>query len=346
MSLFDFSNARLDQVIVHRVGNAHEQEGIHTSKHTLKLSEEMNVLLMHYFLTPFKSEQLYHLKHNPDTSPNEILEPVAAIFSDPEKHFIKESAQLARKLYLHSHHPKVKGGEFYVVFLRDCIIDDEVADAIGMFKSETKETFLKIFQQEEDLQIGFEDGISINRLDKGCLIFNTEAERGYLVTIVDTINKKQEAAYWKDGFLQVTTRTDRYYQTGQLMELAVEVVKEAAEEGLEKPQQIAMVNRAVKYLKKNESFEEEDFVEEVFSEPNLVEKFKAKKKQFQKEQPDVELDRFEIAPKAIAPVQKKMKRVIKLDGNFSILIHGNGEGIEKGEAGGRHYYRIWFDQEK
>jgi hypothetical protein len=107
-----------------------------------------------------------------------------------------------------------------------------------------------------------------------------------------------------------------------------------------------MVNRAVKYLKKNESFEEDDFVEEVFSEPNLVEKFKAKKKKFQKEQPDVELDRFEIAPKAIVPVQKKMKRVIKLDGNFSILIHGNGEGIEKGEAGGRHYYRIWFDQEK
>jgi hypothetical protein len=345
--MFDFSNARLEKVIVHRVGNASEQEGIHTSRHPLQLPDEAAVLLMHYFLSPFKSELLYHLQHEAETHPNEIIAPLSAIFDDVDANFVRESSQLAKQLYLHSHHPKVKGGEFYVVFLRDCIIDDEVADAIGLFKSETKETFLKIFQQEDDLQIGFEDGISINRLDKGCLIFNTEADRGYLVTIVDAINKKQEAAYWKDGFLQVKTRTDKYYQTGQLMEMAVEVVKEAAGEGLEKPQQIAMVNRAVKYMKQNDAFEEDDFVEEVFHEqPDLVDKFKARKKQFESEHKDVKLDRFEISPKAIAPAQKKMKRVIKLDNNFSIVIHGNGEGIEKGETGGRNYYRLWFDQEK
>lgn len=347
MSIFDFSQARLEKVIVHRVGNASEQEGVHVSRHALHLSEQASALLQHYFLSSFKSEQLYHLQHDPDSHPNDILEPLTQIFNDPDNEFIAGSGQLARKLYLQSHHPKVKGGEFYVVFLRDCIVDDEVADAIGLFKSETKETFLKIFQQEDDLQIGFEDGISINRLDKGCLIFNTEADRGFLVTIVDALNKKQEAAYWKDGFLQVKQRADSYYQTGQLMELAVEVVKEAAENGLEKSKQITLVNKAVKYLKENDVYDEDDFTGEVFETKDLVEQFKSRKKQFQDEHRDVPMDRFEVAPKAIPAVQKKMKRVIKLDNQFSVYIHGNGDGLEKGEGPtGRKFYKLWFDEEK
>ncbi|MDR0604368.1 MAG: hypothetical protein LBG80_08720 [Bacteroidales bacterium] len=38
-----------------------------------------------------------------------------------------------------------------------------------------------------------EKGININKLDKGCLIFNTERENGYIVAVVDNTNKGTDA---------------------------------------------------------------------------------------------------------------------------------------------------------
>jgi hypothetical protein len=40
----------------------------------------------------------------------------------------------------------------------------------------------------------------INKLDKGCLIFNTEWENGDIVTVVDNTNKGVDAQYWIDVF--------------------------------------------------------------------------------------------------------------------------------------------------
>ena len=41
------------------------------------------------------------------------------------------------------------------------------------------------------------------------LIFNSEKESGYLVSIIDTTNKT-DAAYWKDDFLQVMPRENEW----------------------------------------------------------------------------------------------------------------------------------------
>jgi hypothetical protein len=37
-------------------------------------------------------------------------------------------------------------------------------------------------------------------MDKGCLIFNTTAETGYKILIIDNASKSNEAQYWKDEF--------------------------------------------------------------------------------------------------------------------------------------------------
>ena len=68
-------------------------------------------------------------------------------------------------LYEQSTHPKTKGGEFYTVYFKDCIIDGETADAVGLFKSENKDTFLKIFPSGEGFEIESQQGININKLD-------------------------------------------------------------------------------------------------------------------------------------------------------------------------------------
>ncbi len=66
---------------------------------------------------------------------------------------------LAAHLYEKSVYPKIKTGEFYVIYFKDCILDEHTADAIGLFKSENKETFLKIFQNTENFNIESEEGI-------------------------------------------------------------------------------------------------------------------------------------------------------------------------------------------
>lgn len=63
-------------------------------------------------------------------------------------------------------------------------------------------------------------GININKLDKGCLIFNTEKESGYVISIVDNTNKGNEAQYWKDEFLGVRPIANEFHQTNQFLGIA------------------------------------------------------------------------------------------------------------------------------
>lgn len=44
-------------------------------------------------------------------------------------------------------HPKINGGELYIAYFKDCVIDGQLTDGVGIFKSETKETYLRVFLQ-------------------------------------------------------------------------------------------------------------------------------------------------------------------------------------------------------
>ena len=56
--------------------------------------------------------------------------------------------------------PKSEAGEFYTVYFDDCIIDGETVDAVGLFKSENKDTFLKVFPSGNDFDVDSEQGIN------------------------------------------------------------------------------------------------------------------------------------------------------------------------------------------
>lgn len=143
---------------------------------------------------------------------NEVYMCVHEIFSNPNT-ILHQSIDLSKHLYEQSTHPKVKGGEFYVVYFEDCIVDGISTNAIGLFKSENKDTYLKIQHKSNGFMIESEKGISLNKLDKGCLIFNREKENGYVVAVVDNVNKGAEAKYWTDDFLHVRPRKDNFNQT-------------------------------------------------------------------------------------------------------------------------------------
>lgn len=344
---FTFIEAVIIDFYVHRVGNKIADEQYFIAKRGIHIDESLKTLLSHYFLSPFKSDELYSFSHSIDISLNEVYSCVNKIFGNPEELY-KQSINLTKHLYDQSVHPKIKVGEFYIVYFKDCILDGETLDAIGLFKSENKDTFIEIEQVKDGFDMESRQGININKLDKGCLIFNTEKESGYVLSIIDNTNKGSEAQYWKDDFLSVQPKKNEYHQTNQFLGITKQFVTKQLDEEFElsKADKIDFLNRSVDYFKKHETFDKNEFEEEVFGESNVIESFR-KFDQAYRQENEVELsDNFVISEQAVKKQARVFKSVLKLDKNFHIYIHGNRELIEQGtDENGRKYYKIYYENE-
>ena len=187
---FTFIEAVIADFYVHKVGNKIADEEYFIAKRNVDADDNLKMLLSHYFLSSFKSEELYRFNHDIELSLNEVYSCVCKIFNNPSSLY-EQSINLAKHLYNKSLHPKIKGGEFYVVFFKDCILHGESLNAIGLFKSESKDTFLEVEQIEDGFDIESRRGININKLDKGCLVFNIEKDKGFNISIIDNTNKKK-----------------------------------------------------------------------------------------------------------------------------------------------------------
>ena len=163
--MFEFTDTSLNKLIIHGIGKKSENEGVNKSSSPAVLDEETNDLLMSYFLNPFKSEEFYSFFHEEDIKQNTLFPLITEIFENPDL-LIEKSGDIAWHLYNVSSHPKINSGEMYVVYFKDVTVDDEVTDAIGIFKSETKETFLKVFEKNKNYEVGYDTGINIRKLEK------------------------------------------------------------------------------------------------------------------------------------------------------------------------------------
>jgi len=338
----------IESLTLHRVGNKSQEEGVRFSAAPMKVDEAVQSLLLQYFLTPFKSEEYFNLSHESDIALNEVYAYVSQIFGNPES-FHEQSVNLARHLYEVSTHPKIKSGELYVALLRDCIVDGEQVDAVGLFKSESKEVFLKVYPTSDSFEIEYEDGVNINKLDKGCLIFNSERENGYLVSVVDSVRQSGEAMYWRDSFLNIAPRRDIFHQTEQCLDLCKQFVTERMPENFktDRIDQADMLNKSVAFFRENTEFSFDEFANRVMERPEVIQSFKEFRDEYQDER-ELKLDeQFEISAPAVKKQSKIFKSVIKLDKNFHIYVHGNRQLIEKGydEQRGMNYYRIFFNDE-
>jgi hypothetical protein len=330
------------------VGNKSQEEDIKLSSAPVQVNEYLQSLLLQYFLSSFKSEEYFNLAHESDLTLNEVYRFVSQIFDQPDA-FYEQSVNLARHLYEESTHPKIKGGELYVVYLQNCVIDGEEVDAVGLFKSESKETFLKVYPTTDNFEIESEDGININKLDKGCLIFNTERENGYLVSVVDNVRASGEAAYWRDDFLGITQRRDNFHQTAQCLDMCKQFVTERLPENfnVNKVDQADMLNKSMQFFKENDAFSLDDFTTQVMQQPDVIKSFKDYKDEYEADR-DVKIDEeFDISDPAVKKQAKVYKSVIKLDKNFHIYVHGNRQLIEKGYDDDRdmQFYKIYYKAE-
>ena len=351
--MINYTTCNVSDIAIHYVGNKTLDEPLHLSKTKVNISEQIiRELLLRYFLSPFqKAVEVYHLMHSSgDLALNEVHNFASQIFEDKNK-FHEMSEQIAKHLYNVTNHPNIKPGELYIAYFKDVQIEGNPLDAIGIFKSENKETYLKVYPDKGGFAVDYEENaININKLDKGVLIFNIEKENGYKVVVIDTANRGQDAAvYWKDNFLQLKIRNDSYNQTSNVLGIYKNFVTEKIDDEFDmtKADKIDLLNRSMKYFKEKETFDIDEFAGEVINNPKAIESFKTFKSQYEDEFDTRIGDTFEISDNAVKKQSRIYKSVLKLDKNFHIYIHGDNKLIEKGFDDDRamNYYKVYFKEE-
>lgn len=342
--MVDFSEAVLSRLAIHKVGSKINEEGLVLSDAEVSLRPAVADVLTSYFTRPFKQAEVYHFAHEAGLQFNEVYTFAKEIFNNP-KLLHPKSVLIARHLYEQSDHPKIKDGELYVAYLEQCTIDGQQVEAVGIFKSEQKETYLKVFPEGANFQVSHDDGININKLDKGCLILNTDEEQGFSVYIVDHTNK-EEAQYWKDNFLGVRVREDAYFNTKNYLQLCRDFAIEALPEA-DRLDQISLIQDSARFFKEEEVFDKARFHEKVLQEPELINAFENYKEGYEQKRNFRIDDEFDIHTEAVDKMKRVFKSVIKLDRNFHIYVHGNRDYIRKGfdEESGMGFYQLFYKEE-
>lgn len=335
----------ITEIVLHYVGNKSDDEGVVCSKNALFVDDNMRIILQEYFQEAFMQEEQYHFVNDTDLKYNEVCGIIGDIFEDPDS-FLDGSISLAKHLYEKSNHPKIKPGEFYVVRFSNCMMLGNECDAIGLFKTENRDTFLKVWYSEDNIDLTPEQGINTKKLDKGCLIYNIEPEDGYVVTLVDNTNRS-DARFWVDEFLQVMQTQNEYANTHAMLSLTKNFVTKELPQNFEvsKADQADLLNRSVAFFKDNDHFNMEEFAQEVIGQPEVIESFQRYKNNYEQER-DINIDDdFSINNTAVKKQARIFKSVIKLDTNFHIYVHGNRDLIEQGEDDKGKFYKVYYNQE-
>lgn len=337
----------LSKIIVHKVGNRINQESLILSQDELQLEDEMKELLEDFFLKAFKSEEQFSFYSDTYLVNNPVYSSVSEIFDDRDK-FVYEAENIAQHLYEVAENPRVQSGELFIAYFEgEENADGNKIDYIGIFKTENKNPFLKIFPENEAFEIEKDYGIGLSKLDKGALIYNSSKETGYAVSVVDN-NKNGDMYYWFEDFLKVKQRDDEYFQTQETLTVYKEYITKQLPQEFEttKADQADFLNKSITFFKEKETFDYDEFTREVLEDPNVIESFGNFKSDYEQEMQVSISEDFAISEAAVKKQSRGFKSVIKLDKNFHIYVHGDRKMIETGQDEKGKYYRLYFEEEK
>lgn len=355
--MINLYNAEIFSLSLHRVGNKSRNEKMFISETPFKITDEMMPLLKEFFLKPFrdKDEIYYKFSHEVDLEYNEIYHVVKQMFAGgdtPAPGIIHEqSKRVVRHLFEQSNHPHIKNGEVYVAYFRNVDIHNNRTDAVGIFKSEILSDYLQFSESGKSLEMHLRNGIALDRMDKGCLIFKIEKEDGYRIMTVD--GNRYDARYWLEHFLSVDPVIDDIYLTKQYMKFANEFGKTVIFPAEDKKEEVLFKNRVANFFGKNDVFEEEAFISEVIDNPDLVTEFRQFRIDKGAKYSLEDVVQFDIANEAVADGRKVLKNEISLDTNITIKLDFiNPESMEKfvekgwDEERQMYYYLVYFNKEQ
>ncbi|WP_347372849.1 nucleoid-associated protein [Aequorivita sp. Q41] len=350
--MINLFSTHIASLSIHRVGNKSRSEAMFLSEEPYKMDDEITPLLKEFFLKPFrdKEENYFKFSHEADLEFHELFNSATKIFDNPDT-IHEESRKIATYLYNQSEHPHIKSGEVYVAYLENVQLDNVKMDAIGIFKSELKQDFLQFSEEKNQLEAMLQHGVNLNKLDKGCIVFNTQKEEGYKVLSVDS--NRYDARYWLESFLGVDALADDNFYTKKYLKFCQDFAKDVVLPAEDKKQEVMFMNRAVNHFAKNDNFEETAFMNEVIDNPDLLPEFRHYKSEKAPKYSIEDLTTFPIANTAVTAARKKIKNVINLDTNIQIKLDFiNPESaekfVEKGwdEEKQMYYYLVYFNKEQ
>ena len=348
--MINLFNAHIENLSIHRVGNKSRNENLFLSENPYGLNDEIVPLLKEYFFKSFreKEENYFQFAHEVDIEYNEMYQMATEVFTNPDEiHTV--SKKITSHLFEQSNHPHIKSGEVYITYLTNITIDNNIVDAIGVFKSEIQTDFIQFEEKGNNLDMILKQGINLNRLDKGCLIFNYKKEEGYKILSVDS--NRYDARYWLEHFLAVDAFQDENFITKKYLKFCQDFAKDVVFPAEDKKEEVMFMNRSVNYFAKNDDFEESNFLNEVLSNPELIPEFKNYKVDKGEKYSIEDVTSFPIANAAVTDARKRIKNVINLDTNIQIKLDFiNPESaekfVEKGwdEEKQMYYYLVYFNK--
>ena len=342
------SDASIKYVSVHYLGDAQSSKLLLTES-PLELEETLRETLEYYFLSSFSDEEQFSFSHPVEIQMNEMYMLVRKLFLSGGTNLHEVSKSIAKLLQTKSTHHQIKGGELYVAYFYNCIYDTRLVEAVGIFKSENKESFLHISEKKNRIDVHSLKGVNIKKLDKGVLVFNTKEEAGYRLHVVDNTNKGEDAQYWVKDFLQIEPVADNYHFTRSIMNGVNDFIRNSLPEriDIQKSEQAELLSSSISFFKGNDMFAMDDFEKQVLRHNDLIQCFR----DYVEDSDSVNLPssgEFTLSHQAVHKNTRRMKSVIKLDKNFHIYVHGGDGLIKKGydESTGMAFYQLFFKEEK
>ncbi|HCM34146.1 nucleoid-associated protein [Chryseobacterium sp.] len=331
------------KIIVHKIGNKILGEDIELSDEELSLNEDTQDLLKTYFLGSFKDESTYHFYSDSYLVNNNLYNCIVGIFGNILS-FKSLSEVIAKYLFEAAENPRIQGGDLFVVYFP--AVDEKDVDKIGIFKTEKKEPFLKVFPNESD-PIEVDRGFSLSKIDKAALIYNKDEESGYVLSVVDN-NKNGDMYYWFEDFLKVKQRTDGFFHTQESLNVFKDYIKKQlpSEFEVSKADQADFLNKSINFFKKKEEFKLEEFNNEVLGDEKVIESFNAFKTDYEQDMQINIAEEFPISDGAVKKSQAKFKSIIKLDTNFHIYVHGDRNKLEQDQDEKGHFYKLYYEKEQ
>ena len=343
--MINYSEAGFSTLSIHSIGNKAKEESLILTDDVLPIHDEnIKNLLCKYFFNSFKVPEYFSFTDREENlENNELYKLASGVFADPST-IHAASVDIAKRLYDSTDNANIKSGDLIITYIQDVMIEDELVSAIGIFKSESKDDFLKLLLQSKAYNISSQKGINVNKLDKACIIINSEKSEGYKVLATDQKKLNGEAQYWMNDFLNVRHRHDDFNNTTVYIQATKSFIEEKLKDEFEmdKKDEFAFMNNSKEYFDNNENFNEKDYLESVFYDDNVIKAFDD-----YKEDKQLNLSsNFDVSTPAVKRMSGVFKSVIKLDKNFHIYVHGNKEWIQKGvDEDGRKFYKVYYEEE-
>lgn len=339
----------LNKITLQKIGSKHRDELNFLAKEEVVLTDLEDKVFHKFFLSSIKTSiELNKFSHHINIEHNTVYDLTKKYFAQ-EQSFIAYSNDILSHLYQKSTHPQIKTGELFVVEFHDLEFNDILTTGIGIFKIEKKIEFLNFNHREDGIDFIIDKGVKLQKIDKGCLIINTEMDNGFRVLSVD--NNTYDASYWKNDFLGLEEVHNDSFQTKHYLNMITEFSANLVENN-DTLVQKDFINQTIRIFNENEFINNDILKEELLEPFEITEKFEEYKQEY-KQINNIELEpSFNIEQATFKKEKRKIKTEISLDTMIQIKIDSNEtdtvkENLERGydEEKKMHYYKVYFNEE-